>query len=48
MICDPRLLSRGYGRAFRDSLPRMPVTHELADVEHFLNTCAARDETACG
>ncbi|MGH8503182.1 MAG: ATP-dependent DNA helicase [Gammaproteobacteria bacterium] len=48
MICDPRLLSRGYGRAFRDSLPRMAVTHELADVEHFLNACAARDETACG
>ncbi|MBA2409723.1 MAG: ATP-dependent DNA helicase [Gammaproteobacteria bacterium] len=48
MICDPRLISRGYGRAFRNSLPRMPLTHELADVETFLNTCAQTNETACG
>jgi ATP-dependent DNA helicase DinG len=36
MICDPRLTTKSYGRAFRDSLPNMPVTHELTDVESFL------------
>ncbi|HKH19334.1 MAG TPA: helicase C-terminal domain-containing protein, partial [Gammaproteobacteria bacterium] len=36
MICDPRLTTRSYGRAFRDSLPNMPVTHEPTDVESFL------------
>jgi ATP-dependent DNA helicase DinG len=36
MICDPRLMSRSYGRAFLNSLPEMPVTHELTEVESFL------------
>jgi ATP-dependent DNA helicase DinG len=36
MICDPRLMSRAYGRAFFNSLPEMPVTRVLADVESFL------------
>jgi len=35
MICDPRLFSRGYGRIVRASLPPMPLTRELADVERF-------------
>ncbi len=35
MICDPRLFSRGYGRMIRASLPPMPLTRELADVQRF-------------
>jgi ATP-dependent DNA helicase DinG len=35
MICDPRLFSRGYGRLVRASLPPMPLTREIADVERF-------------
>ena len=35
MICDPRLFGKGYGRIFRDSLPPMPVSRVLADVQAF-------------
>jgi ATP-dependent DNA helicase DinG len=35
MICDPRLFSRGYGRVIRASLPPMPLTREIGDVEDF-------------
>jgi ATP-dependent DNA helicase DinG len=35
MLCDPRLVSRGYGRAFLDSLPPMPRTRALDDVRRF-------------
>jgi ATP-dependent DNA helicase DinG len=35
MICDPRLFGKSYGRIFRNSLPPMPVTRVLADVEQF-------------
>ncbi len=35
MLCDPRLLSKGYGRIFLSSLPPMSRTRELADVEAF-------------
>lgn len=37
MICDPRLFGKPYGRIFRNSLPPMPVTRELADVETFFS-----------
>jgi len=37
MLCDPRLVSRGYGRALRDCLPPMRVTRELADVQRFFS-----------
>jgi ATP-dependent DNA helicase DinG len=36
MLCDRRLRSRGYGRVFLDSLPPMPRTEQLADVQRFL------------
>jgi ATP-dependent DNA helicase DinG len=36
MLCDQRLLSRGYGRIFLDSLPPMPRTRKLAEVTAFL------------
>jgi len=35
MICDPRLFNKPYGRVFRNSLPPMPVTRDIADVQNF-------------
>jgi ATP-dependent DNA helicase DinG len=35
MLCDPRLISKGYGRAILDSLPPMRRTREASDVEAF-------------
>lgn len=37
VLCDPRLLGKGYGRIFLDSLPPFPRTRELADVQAFFN-----------
>jgi ATP-dependent DNA helicase DinG len=36
MICDPRLMTRAYGRVFIDSLPPMPVTTNLREASAFL------------
>jgi ATP-dependent DNA helicase DinG len=36
MICDTRLVTRGYGRAFIQSLPPMRRTRELDEVQNFL------------
>ncbi len=38
MICDPRLHGKPYGRVFRDSLPPMKPTRDLAEVTDFLRT----------
>jgi ATP-dependent DNA helicase DinG len=35
MLCDPRLVSRAYGRRILQSLPPMKFTRSLADVEGF-------------
>jgi len=35
VLCDPRLLSKGYGKAFLASLPPMRRTRELDDVRAF-------------
>ncbi|MCZ6575991.1 MAG: ATP-dependent DNA helicase [Acidiferrobacterales bacterium] len=35
VLCDPRLLSRGYGRVFLNSLPAMPLTRSIDDVKAF-------------
>ncbi len=40
MLCDPRLTSRAYGKLFMRSLPPMPVTRELRDVELFFGAPA--------
>ena len=37
VLCDPRLLNKPYGRVFRRSLPPMPLTRELRDVEAFFD-----------
>jgi len=39
MLCDPRLLSKAYGKTFLASLPPMPRTRVLADVEKFFESC---------
>jgi len=36
MLCDQRLVTKGYGRAFLDSLPPMKRTRSLEEVEGFL------------
>jgi ATP-dependent DNA helicase DinG len=36
VLCDPRLLTKGYGRAFLDSLPPMRRTRSMDDVRTFL------------
>lgn len=35
VLCDPRLLGKSYGRTFLDSLPALPRTRTLADVQAF-------------
>ncbi|MHB8346490.1 MAG: ATP-dependent DNA helicase [Acidiferrobacterales bacterium] len=35
MLCDPRLLGKGYGKIFLASLPPMPRTRNLEDVQQF-------------
>ncbi len=35
MLCDPRLTSRAYGKLFLKSLPPLPLTRELGDVQTF-------------
>jgi ATP-dependent DNA helicase DinG len=37
VLCDPRLLSRGYGRVFLNSLPAMPLTRSIDDVKAFFD-----------
>lgn len=35
VLCDPRLLNKGYGRAFLNSLPPFSRTREIDDVRAF-------------
>jgi len=37
VVCDPRVLTKGYGKLFLDSLPPMPRSSELKDIEVFFN-----------
>lgn len=38
VLCDPRLTTRPYGRLFLDSLPTMPRTGSIEDVQRFFTT----------
>jgi ATP-dependent DNA helicase DinG len=38
VIADVRLKTKPYGIVFLESLPPMPVTRDIADVEEFFNT----------
>ena len=40
VLCDPRLTTKGYGRLFLASLPPMPRTSALADVQAFFHDAA--------
>ncbi len=42
MICDPRLMTRSYGRVFRESLPPMPVVRSAAEACDFLTAWESR------
>ncbi|MDT8385467.1 MAG: ATP-dependent DNA helicase [Gammaproteobacteria bacterium] len=46
MICDPRLFGKGYGRIFRDSLPPMPVSRQLGDVQQFFAAASVVEASA--
>jgi len=41
VLCDPRLLSRSYGRVFLDSLPPMRRTRRLEQVQAFFAAAPA-------
>lgn len=36
-ICDKRLVSKAYGKRLINSLPPMPVTHDIEDIENFFH-----------
>ena len=43
MIGDPRLKQKAYGRVFLNSLPAMPVTSDVKDVERFFSPARSTD-----
>lgn len=45
-ICDPRLITKPYGKSFLNSLPNMPLTTNLDDVINFLQLREPEYETA--
>lgn len=38
VLCDPRLVSKSYGKAFLDGLAPIPVTHEISAIREFFET----------
>ena len=44
MIGDPRLLGKPYGKIFLRSLPEMPQTKNLTDVQNFFRNLKSRPE----
>jgi ATP-dependent DNA helicase DinG len=40
VICDPRLISKGYGKSLLKALPPMARTRDLAVAESMLHRCA--------
>lgn len=46
VLCDPRLINKGYGRIFRSSLPPMRTTRVLADVQRFFEDAQMREARA--
>lgn len=45
VLCDPRLTQKSYGQVFLNSLPPMPRTRQLQDVQAFLHRLSAPDAT---
>lgn len=48
VLCDPRLLTKGYGRLFLDSLPPMRQTRNFAEVKRFFAAEKAASSAAKG
>ena len=46
MIGDPRLKQKSYGRIFLNSLPSMPVTSDVKDVENFFSSVPSLSNTS--
>jgi ATP-dependent DNA helicase DinG len=46
VVCDPRLRTRSYGRIFLGSLPDMPRTRSLHDVQAFFSAPATDGDAA--
>ncbi|MDH5325634.1 MAG: ATP-dependent DNA helicase [Gammaproteobacteria bacterium] len=46
VICDPRMISKSYGRVFLDSLPAMTKTRKLERLERFFQYCKTRQTVA--
>ena len=44
VLCDPRLQTKAYGKRFIDSLPKIPVTHQIDDACYFLEHVAGQTE----
>jgi ATP-dependent DNA helicase DinG len=42
-ILDVRMMAARYGHFFFESLPRIPLTHDLADIRRFFDQAAQRD-----
>ena len=47
VICDPRLMTKAYGKSFINSLPDMPRTSSPDEVIHFLDQQESRHEVSC-
>lgn len=43
VICDPRLRTKGYGKVFQESLPRMPRTQKIEVVKRFFTLTTTKD-----
>ena len=48
VLCDPRIRSKAYGRVFIESLPPMPITEDLPEVQQFFSEQAEPDCLAVG
>ena len=46
VVCDPRLVSRSYGKIFVNSLPAMVRSRSMEDVRRFFATESALDSPA--
>ena len=47
VICDPRIISKPYGKSFIKSLPKMPQISNIDDAINFLQLKATNNEIAC-
>jgi len=45
VICDPRMMGRGYGRVLMEALPPMTPTRDLEEALHFIRKHAPRELT---